>query len=184
MIVLLIILIIMILYYYCNCTYIETFEDTRVNLDDIVNNPDKTSNFIDEKIGNVYKQNVDLDYYKKLDNVSETGKVLDKIVSNLSKKDINKLENIFTNEIAPILTKLQDKIEIEDINLPTNRIPDKLSTADKYVLPSLDLSKIQNMKLKKFSKSKPIKKQVYEHTHEHGHDKHHEHEHFKNYSRF
>ena len=31
----------------------------------------------------------------------------DKIVSNLSKKDIDKLSNIFTNEVAPILGKLQ-----------------------------------------------------------------------------
>ena len=40
------------------------------------------------------------------------------------------------------------------------------------------------MKLKKFSKLKPKKNQIYEHTHEHGHDEHHDHEHFKNYSDF
>lgn len=181
MIVLLVILIIIVLYYYYNDKFYETFEDNRVNLDDIVNNPDKTSNFIDKKIGNVYKKNVDLNYYKKLDNVTEPGQILDKIVSNISKNDLDKLGNIFTNEIAPILNKLQKKIEIEDITIPTNRIPDKLSSNDKYVLPELDLNKIQNMKLKKFSK---IKSKKYEHISEHGDNKHHNHEHFKNYSSF
>ena len=184
MIVFLLILAIIVLYYYCNHKFLETFEDTSVNLDDIVNDPDKTSNFIDEKIGNVYKKNVDLNYYKNLNRVSETGHVLDKIVSNLSKKDIDKLSNIFTNEVAPILGKLQKKIKIGDIKIPTNRIPDKCSTKDNYILPELDLDKIQNMKLKKFSKLKPKKNKIYEHNHEHGHDEHHDHEHFKNYSRF
>ena len=51
MIVFLLILAIIVLYYYCNHKFLETFEDTSVNLDDIVNDPDKTSNFIDKKIG-------------------------------------------------------------------------------------------------------------------------------------
>lgn len=184
MIIILVILAVIVLYNYYNHKFLETFEDTHVNLDDIVNDPDKTSNFIDEKIGNVYKKNVDLNYYKNLKSASETGHILDKIVSNLSKKDINKLQSVFTNEIAPILGKLQKKIKIGDVKLPTNRIPDKCSTKDKYILPELNLDKIQNMKLKKFSKSKTKKQQNYEHTHEHGHDEHHDHEHFKNYSIF
>ena len=184
MIILLIILIIIVLYCYYNNNFFETFEDTRVNLDDIVNNPDKTSNFIDEKILNIYKKNIDLSYYKNLDKVSETGQVLDKIVSNLSKKDINKLGNIFTNEIAPILSKLQNKIVIEDTNIPTNRIPDKLSTKDKYILPEVDLSKIQNIKLKNLPSSSEKKRKTYEHTHEHDHGNSHNHEHYKNFSPF
>ena len=71
MIVFLLILAIIVLYYYCNHKFLETFEDTSVNLDDIVNDPDKTSNFIDENIGNVYKKNVDLNYYKNLDGFQE-----------------------------------------------------------------------------------------------------------------
>ena len=67
------------LYYYCNHKFLETFEDTSVSLqDDIVNDPDKTSNFLNENASNVYKKNVDLNYYKNLDEVSGTSHVLNK----------------------------------------------------------------------------------------------------------
>ena len=69
MIMLIILLIGVIIYYYNNNSLYEKFISEKISIDDIVNNPSKTQNYINSdnstSIANVFKKNVDLDYLKQ-----------------------------------------------------------------------------------------------------------------------
>lgn len=127
-------LLIFLLYLYYNPNNIERFETLKsINSD------------------NIFKENHDLNYIK-----------------NRTKLDINKVDNVRTQPIAPLTTPNYGKdpypktVNAQDLLL-SSRIPDRLSSIDKYTIPMPKFDDLQKpVKLiKKIKKlKKPHKKEI------------------------
>lgn len=145
--IVIILLLIGVIVYCINNTVYEKFTSDTLNLEEIIENPRKTREFIDSQDSKVFKKNSDLDYLKK-----QKGdlilKNIRKAAAKLTPEQIKQIKDVFTNQLAPIISQATKQIKIPTTSDNTNRIPDKISTVDKYVLPELNLNKIQDRTFK------------------------------------
>jgi len=156
MIIVIILLIGVIIYYYSNNSLYEKFISEDISIDDIINNPSKTQNFINSDNRNsinTFKKNIDLEYLKKhsgLDIIKDIGEKL----NNLSPAHKKKIKDLMINQLAPIASRMGGKVKIPVTNNETNRIPDMLSTSMDHILPKRNLDMVQKNTFNKKSKNK------------------------------
>ena len=147
MIILIILLIGVIIYYYNTNSLYEKFISENISIDDIVNNPSKTQNYINSdnrtSIADVFKKNVDLDYLKQSSGLDIIKDMAVKL-NNLSPAQKKTMKEMVTNQLAPIASRMNGKIKIPVTDNETNRIPDMLSTSMDHILPARNLDMVQN----------------------------------------
>ena len=164
MIILIILLIGVIIYYYNTNSLYEKFISENISIDDIVNNPSKTQNYINSdnrtSIADVFKKNVDLDYLKQSSGLDIIKDMAVKL-NNLSPAQKKTMKEMVTNQLAPIASRMNGKIKIPVTDNETNRIPDMLSTSMDHILPARNLDMVQNKQPEKkeyFNKNMKIHK--------------------------